>query len=65
LALLKSVGVTRHKAIIAYCTGGVRSAWLVAVLVELGYRDARNYAGSLWQWAAGPKDRYRLIRYEH
>ena len=37
---------------VAYCTGGVRSA-LLAVLLEarLGLR-ARNYDGSMWEWAA-------------
>lgn len=39
---------------IAYCTGGVRSAFVVAVLRHLG-RDAANYDGSFWEWARRPE----------
>jgi 3-mercaptopyruvate sulfurtransferase SseA len=30
----------------------VRSAFVVAVLAQLGYRRVRNYDGSFWEWAA-------------
>jgi thiosulfate/3-mercaptopyruvate sulfurtransferase len=56
---LGEVGITRDVTVHAYCTGGVRSGWMVAVLEWLGY-DARNYAGSMWEWAAGPPERYPL-----
>ena len=36
--------------LIAYCTGGVRSAFVVAVLHHLG-RRAADYDGSWWEWA--------------
>lgn len=43
--------------VVVYCTGGVRSAWTLAVLRHLGYASVRNYAGSTWEWAAGsPQD---------
>lgn len=48
---LASLGITAQSPIVAYCTGGIRSGWLTAVLLDLGY-DAQNYAGSLWEWAA-------------
>ena len=38
--------------VVAYCTGGVRSGWVTAVLNDLGI-PARIYAGSMWEWAAG------------
>lgn len=53
-ARLERLGLKRSTPIVAYCTGGVRSAWLVALLVQLGYRDVKNYDGSLWQWSAQP-----------
>jgi thiosulfate/3-mercaptopyruvate sulfurtransferase len=57
---LKALGVTPDKTIVAYCTGGVRSAWLVAVLADLGYPNAVNYAGSMWEWSAGDEKTYPL-----
>ncbi len=46
--------------VIAYCTGGTRSAWVTAVLHDLGLR-ARNFAGSMWEWSAGDPARYPLV----
>jgi thiosulfate/3-mercaptopyruvate sulfurtransferase len=52
-AKLKSLGIeSKDQAIIAYCTGGIRSGFFVAVLQELGYRNAKNYAGSMWEWSS-------------
>lgn len=42
----------RGREIIVYCTGGVRSAFVVMVLKKLGYTRVRNYDGSFWEWAA-------------
>lgn len=44
---------------IAYCTGGVRSGFVYAVLRSLGRTDAANYAGSWWEYARSdyPVDR--------
>lgn len=36
----------------AYCTGGVRSGFIYAILRELGAEAPRNYAGSWWEYAA-------------
>jgi 3-mercaptopyruvate sulfurtransferase SseA len=35
-----------------YCTGGARSAFVVAALRSLGLGQARNYDGFFWEWAA-------------
>jgi thiosulfate/3-mercaptopyruvate sulfurtransferase len=37
--------------VIAYCTGGARSALLSELLRAEGI-DARNYDGSMWEWSA-------------
>lgn len=60
--ILRRAGINERKSIVAYCTGGVRSAWLVAVLSHLGYRDVRNYAGSMWAWAAASAATHPLVR---
>ncbi len=59
LAQLDRLGITKKTEIIVYCTGGVRSAWLTAVLVDLGYH-AKNYPGSMWEWSASPAEDYPL-----
>lgn len=59
IKILKERGISKHSKIIAYCTGGIRSAWIVIVLRELGY-DAYNYAGSMWQWSAHDAKKYPL-----
>lgn len=51
-ALMKKFGVEKKDDIVVYCTGGVRSGWFVVVLQHLGYRNARNYAGSMWEWSS-------------
>lgn len=59
--VLERRGVRRDQLLIAYCTGGVRSAWLVAALSDAGY-VARNYAGSMWEWSFASEHEYPLIR---
>ena len=49
--VLADRGVTRDKEVVSYCTAGIRSGWVTAVLNDLGYK-ARNYAGSMWEWSA-------------
>jgi thiosulfate/3-mercaptopyruvate sulfurtransferase len=46
------VGVGVDVPVVAYCTGGVRSAFAWAVLEHAGYTHAANYAGSWWEYAA-------------
>lgn len=48
---LNEFGITKNSAILAYCTGGIRSAFFVAVLVNLGFAKVKNYAGSMWEWS--------------
>jgi thiosulfate/3-mercaptopyruvate sulfurtransferase len=58
--ILQTAGVSRSDQIITYCTAGIRSAWLTVVLSDLGF-NAKNYAGSMWEWSAAPVDRYPLV----
>ncbi|MBI1385059.1 MAG: sulfurtransferase [Rhizobiales bacterium] len=58
---LAALGVTPDKEVIAYCTGGVRSGYFTSVLQTLGIR-AQNYAGSMWEWSAGPVQSYPLVK---
>lgn len=48
---LSAAGVMEGQPAIVYCTGGVRSAFVTELLREHGI-DARNYDGSMWEWAA-------------
>jgi thiosulfate/3-mercaptopyruvate sulfurtransferase len=60
LAILQEKGISPDREIVAYCTGGIRSAWLITVLSDLGL-NAKNYPGSMWDWAAAPTNEYPLI----
>jgi thiosulfate/3-mercaptopyruvate sulfurtransferase len=59
-ALLQSRGIATDAVVVSYCTGGVRSGWLTTVLVDLGF-EAKNYAGSMWEWSAGDPEDYPLV----
>ena len=59
LTKLLEVGITPDTPVVVYCTGGIRSGWLVSVLVSLGF-PVKNYAGSMWEWSAAPADNYPL-----
>ncbi|MBM4125446.1 MAG: sulfurtransferase [Nitrospira sp.] len=50
-ASLEEKGLHESQAVICYCTGGVRSAWLYFVLCLAGYQKVRNYPGSWWEWS--------------
>lgn len=56
---LDEFGITTTTPVIAYCTGGIRSAWLVAVLQQSRF-TASNYAGSMWHWASLPASTHPL-----
>jgi len=60
-ATLSKMGLKKRSPIIAYCTGGVRSAWLVVALKHLGFSSAKNYAGSTWEWSAGKAAAFPLV----
>jgi thiosulfate/3-mercaptopyruvate sulfurtransferase len=57
--ILQQKGVSLSTKIVSYCSGGIRSAWLTSVLTSFGF-DAKNYAGSMWEWSASPADSYPL-----
>jgi thiosulfate/3-mercaptopyruvate sulfurtransferase len=59
VAILQQKGVSRSTQIVSYCSGGIRSAWLTCVLTNVGF-NAKNYAGSMWEWSASPADSYPL-----
>ena len=49
--VLRGLKLTEDSEIVTYCTGGVRSAFVQAVLVHYGYSNVRNYDGSWWEWS--------------
>jgi thiosulfate/3-mercaptopyruvate sulfurtransferase len=59
--MLAEMGISEEAIVVAYCTGGIRSAWVTAVLADLGWA-ARNYAGSMWEWAAFSEETHPLVR---
>ena len=56
---LAALGIGENDSIVAYCTGGVRSAFATAVLQDQGYK-AVNYTGSMWDWAEGEEGEFPL-----
>ena len=62
LAFLRAKGLDPGQPMITYCSGGVRSAFVLVLLHQLGFAKVRNYAGSLWQWSAAPAANYPLAR---
>jgi len=59
-ARLAAVGIGPDTPVIAYCTTGIRAGFVTAVLQDAGI-DARNYAGSMTEWAASPTEAYPLV----
>ena len=59
-ARLAELGVKEDSQVVSYCTGGIRSGFVTAVLNNAGVK-ARNYAGSMWEWAAAPAEEYPLV----
>jgi thiosulfate/3-mercaptopyruvate sulfurtransferase len=60
-AILKQKGIDKNSKIINYCTGGIRSGWVTAVLTSRGF-NAENYPGSMWEWSHKPEKDYPLVR---
>lgn len=58
---IKELGIARDSVVISYCTGGIRSAWMTTVLRNEGY-NAKNYAGSMWEWSSGSEKDFPLVR---
>jgi thiosulfate/3-mercaptopyruvate sulfurtransferase len=61
LVLLRDRNISSDAVIVSYCTGGVRSGWLTAVLVDLGFRT-KNYAGSMWEWSSSTSKQFLLVK---
>jgi thiosulfate/3-mercaptopyruvate sulfurtransferase len=57
---LSALGVQQGARVVAYCSGGVRAAFVTMVLRDAGI-DARNYAGSMWEWSAAPAETFPLV----
>ncbi|TGL71783.1 sulfurtransferase [Leptospira kmetyi] len=58
---IKELGIARDSVVISYCTGGIRSAWVTTILRNEGY-NAKNYAGSMWEWSSGNEKDFPLVR---
>lgn len=52
LALFEEKGLQKEDAIVTYCTGGIRSAYMQLVLEMIGFENVKNYEGSYYNWAA-------------
>ena len=59
-ARLTELGVGAETQVVSYCTGGIRSGFVTAVLNDAGVK-ARNYAGSMWEWSASDPATYPLV----
>ena len=62
IAKLDRLGIARDTPVAAYCTGGIRSAFVVAVLVDLNFDNVKNYSGSMWEWSAADASSYPLCQ---
>lgn len=49
---LTSRGWTSGKKLVAYCTGGIRSAFFWSVATHCDIPGVSNYGGSMWEWAS-------------
>jgi thiosulfate/3-mercaptopyruvate sulfurtransferase len=59
-ARLTELGVGENTQVVSYCTGGIRSGFVTALLNDAGVK-ARNYAGSMWEWSAADPATYPLV----
>ena len=49
--MMTDAGISKEDKIVAYCTGGIRSAYMQLVLEMAGYENTWNYDQSFWRWA--------------
>lgn len=49
--MMSDAGISKSDKIVAYCTGGIRSAYMQLVLEMAGYENTWNYDQSYWRWA--------------
>lgn len=54
LSLFENAGITKEDTVVAYCTAGIRSAYVVSILDMLGYENVMNYDESFYVWANTP-----------
>ncbi len=47
---LNARGINRDSTVVVYCTGGIRSGFVYAVLRSLGFENVQNYDASMWEW---------------
>ena len=50
VAMAEEAGLSKDDNIVAYCTGGIRSAYVQLVLEMCGYENTWNYDQSYWRW---------------
>ena len=48
--MFEEAGVEKDDKVVAYCTGGIRSAYVQLVLEMCGYENTWNYDQSYWRW---------------
>ncbi|MBQ6439458.1 MAG: sulfurtransferase [Mogibacterium sp.] len=48
--LFESQGVSKTDKVVAYCTGGIRSAYAQIILEMCGFENTYNYDQSYWNW---------------
>lgn len=49
--MFEAAGLAKDDAIVTYCTGGIRSAYMQLVLEMCGFENSYNYDQSFWRWA--------------
>lgn len=49
--MFEEAGLSQDDAIVSYCTGGIRSAYMQLVMEMCGFEDSYNYDQSFWRWA--------------
>ena len=49
--MFEEAGLSKEDEIVAYCTGGIRSAYAQLVLEMCGFENSYNYDQSFWRWA--------------
>ncbi|MCI8665607.1 MAG: sulfurtransferase [Dorea sp.] len=51
IQMFEEAGLRKEDRIVAYCTGGIRSAYVQLVLEMCGFENSYNYDQSFWRWA--------------
>ncbi len=51
-AIMGKEGLKKDDTLVLYCTAGIRSAHMTLILQMAGYKNAKNYAASIYEWSA-------------